>query len=49
MAEQADAEEGAEAEAVADSADASEARTQADTNEVNQAEAGGSAQDQGDR
>lgn len=49
VAEQADAEQGAETEAVSDSADASEARTQADTNEVNQAEAGGSDQDQGDR
>ena len=48
-AEQAEAQEGAEAEAVADSEDASTARTQADTNEVNQAESGGSQQDQGGR
>jgi large subunit ribosomal protein L17 len=49
VAEQAEAQEGAEAEAAADSEAASDARTQADTDEVNQAEAGGSEQEQGDR
>ena len=49
VAEQAEAQEEAEAASVEDSADASAARTQADTNEVEQGEAGGSPQEQGDR
>ncbi len=49
VAEQAAADEGAEASSTSDSTDASTARTQADTNEVNQAESGGSQQDQGGR
>lgn len=49
VAEQADAAEGAAEASAADSTDASGARTQADTNEVTQAESGGSQQDQGGR
>ena len=49
VAEQAEADADAEAASTSDSADASDARTQADTNEVNQAESGGSQQDQGGR
>ena len=49
VAEQAAAEQGAEASSAEDSEDASDARTQADTNEVNQAESGGTQQDQGGR
>jgi len=49
VAEQAAADEGADASSTSDATDASAARTQADTNEVNQAESGGSQQDQGGR
>jgi large subunit ribosomal protein L17 len=49
VAEQGDAQADADEAAAEDSSDASAARTQADTNEVNQAEAGGSQQDQGGR
>lgn len=49
VAEQGDAQAEAEEAAAEDSAEAAEARTQADTGEVNQAEAGGPQQDQGDR
>ena len=49
VAEQAAADQGAEATSASDSEDASTARTQADTNEVEQAESGGSQQDQGGR
>lgn len=50
ITEQAAAEEGAASSSAADSADASDARTQADTGEVEQAESGGgSSQDQGGR
>lgn len=49
VAEQAAADEGAAGTSAADSADASDARTQADTDEGTQAESGGSQQDQGGR
>ncbi len=50
VAEQAEADAGAEEAAAADSAESSDARTQADTGEVDQAETGGgSQQPQGDR
>jgi len=49
VAEQAEADAGAEASSTTDSADPSTARTQADTAEENQAESGGTKQDQGGR
>jgi large subunit ribosomal protein L17 len=49
VAEQAEAEEAADAESTTDSEDASAARTQADTGEVNNADSGGTQQDQGGR
>ena len=49
VAEQAAADEGAAEASAEDSADSSTARTQADTAEENQAESGGTKQDQGDR
>ena len=49
VADQGEAQADADEAAAEDASDASAARTQADTDEVNQAEAGGSQQDQGGR